>query len=60
MMSRIGLPIREALLIANEVLNSYGLRDDLSSSQQRKYLPLMMYWSFFVIRQTLSILPEDL
>jgi glutamate synthase domain-containing protein 2 len=38
MMSRIGLPIREALLIANEVLNSYGLRDDLKIIAAEKVL----------------------
>ena len=29
MMSKIGLPIRESLVIVNDVLEEYGLRDEI-------------------------------
>ena len=38
MMSRIGLPIREALLIANEVLSKYGLREEIKLIAAEKVL----------------------
>ncbi|QOR62987.1 FMN-binding glutamate synthase family protein [Sulfurovum indicum] len=38
MMSRIGLPVREALLIANEVLSEYGLRDEIRLIAAEKVL----------------------
>ena len=38
MMSKIGLPIREALSIVTEVLNEYGLREDLKIIAAEKVL----------------------
>ena len=38
MMSKIGLPIREALLIVNDVLNEYGLREELKIIAAEKVL----------------------
>jgi len=38
MMSKIGLPIREALLIVNDILNEYGLRDELKIIAAEKVL----------------------
>ncbi len=38
MMSKIGLPIREALLIANDVLNEYELRDHIKIIASEKVL----------------------
>ncbi len=38
MMSKIGLPIREALLIVVEVLEAYGLRDDIKIIAAEKVL----------------------
>ena len=38
MMSKIGLPIREALLIANDVLTRYGLRDEIKIIAAEKVL----------------------
>jgi len=38
MMSKIGLPIREALTIVTEVLNAYGLRDDVKIIAAEKVL----------------------
>jgi len=38
MMSKIGLPIREALTIVTEVLNAYGLRDDMKIIGAEKVL----------------------
>ena len=38
MMSKIGLPIREALLIVNEVLHKYNLRDDIKIIAAEKVL----------------------
>lgn len=54
MMTKIGLPIREALEIVNEVLNSYDLRDDLKIIAAEKVLTpddvveLLCYGSDFV------------
>jgi glutamate synthase domain-containing protein 2 len=38
MMTKIGLPIREALLIANDVLNEYGLREHVKIIASEKVL----------------------
>ncbi|TET89404.1 MAG: FMN-binding glutamate synthase family protein, partial [Sulfurovum sp.] len=38
MMSKIGLPIREALVVVNDVLNEYGLREDLKIIAAEKVL----------------------
>lgn len=38
MMSKIGLPIRESLRIVNDVLNQYGLRDDIKIIAAEKVL----------------------
>jgi len=38
MMSKIGLPIREALFIANDVLNEYGLREHVKIIASEKVL----------------------
>jgi len=38
MMSKIGLPIREALVVVNDVLNEYGLREELKIIAAEKVL----------------------
>ena len=38
MMSKIGLPIRESLVIVNDVLNEYGLRENLKIIAAEKVL----------------------